>query len=107
MRKCRFCLKEIDYAVRVCPHCDKDLVPQSPEANGVADAGTTHIEKRDAPTKFFWIACATVTILGGGFSCLEVLFAKSAPQEAAAASVGCLLIIGAYVFARTVDELTK
>ena len=51
MRKCRFCSQEIEDAVRVCPHCGKDLIPQ-PKAEPPKTNIYGVVEKAglDAPT---------------------------------------------------------
>jgi hypothetical protein len=57
--------------------------------------------------RFFWCVSMLASLAGGAFGFLGFVFANGAPQEAAAAAVGCLLTIGPYCMARAVDELTR
>lgn len=57
--------------------------------------------------RFFWSFSILAAILGGLFGFLGFVFAKGAPQEAAAAAMGCMVAIVPYCVARAVDELTR
>ena len=58
-------------------------------------------------TRFFWGVTMFSSLLGGLFALLGILLANGAPQQAAAAAVGCLAAVGPYCLARAVDELRR
>lgn len=47
-------------------------------------------------------ACA-----GGFVGFITIVGASGAPQEAAGAAIGCLIVIVPYVFARSIDEIIR
>jgi hypothetical protein len=57
--------------------------------------------------KFFWVISLIAALLGAGVGFLGFAAANGAPQEAAAAAAGCLVVIAPYVFARAIDELLR
>jgi hypothetical protein len=63
--------------------------------------------QRRGVATFFWVISMLASILGGLIGVGGSLLANGAPQEAAAAAIGCIVVIAPYVFARAVDELTK
>ncbi len=120
MRKCRFCAEEIQDASTVCEHCGRDLFPtRAPVAAAPAAADpiapasvTPSAPVVVRPTKSaiailfhaFSMLCAVV---GAAVGLLGAVLATGAPQEAAAAAIGCLIVIAPYVFARGVDAMTR
>jgi hypothetical protein len=54
-----------------------------------------------------WVFTLLTSLGGGAVGAAGVLFANGAPQQAAAAAVGCLIVIAPYAFARAVAELTR
>lgn len=57
--------------------------------------------------KIFWVVAMLGALLGGFIGIGGALLASGAPQEAAAAGIGCLVAMVPYVFARSIDELTR
>jgi hypothetical protein len=57
--------------------------------------------------KFFWVIALLASLIGGFIGIVGSLLARSAPQEAAAAAIGCIIVIAPYAFARAMDELTR
>lgn len=54
---------------------------------------------------FVWVLSILASLAGGAFGVLGFLFAKSAPQEASAAAIGCLLVVAPYAIARGVQAI--
>jgi hypothetical protein len=69
----------------------------------------THTQSTGSRTiaKFFWVISLLGALLGAGVGVLGFAAASGAPQEAAAAAAGCLMVIAPYVFARAIDELLR
>jgi hypothetical protein len=68
------------------------------------------IDDRPRPTtvaRVFWVIAAIFAVFGGLTAFGGMAAANGAPQEAAAAAMGCALAVVPYVFARAIDELTK
>lgn len=57
--------------------------------------------------QIFWAIAFLSAAFGGFVGVTGVIAANGAPQEAAAAAMGCLLAIVPYVLARSADELTR
>ena len=57
--------------------------------------------------KVFYVISMLAALVGGAIGILGSLMANGAPQEAAAAAIGCLIVIGPYVFARGIDKVTR
>ena len=57
--------------------------------------------------KFLWILVVIGSIIGALAAFIGVLFAKGAPQEAAAAAIGIALSVIPYCLARAVSEMGK
>jgi hypothetical protein len=57
--------------------------------------------------RFFWFVSALTALFGGAIGLFGGLVANGAPQQAAAAAMGCVIVIAPYVFARAVDELSR
>jgi DNA-binding transcriptional LysR family regulator len=122
MRKCRFCAKDIQDTSRVCEHCGRELLPPvatpapappvpapSPQAQAVADYQAV---ARRRPGGFWrvlqtlcWFGAAFGAVVGGVLAFGGIVTATGAPQQAAAASMGCVIAIVPYVFARAVSEM--
>jgi hypothetical protein len=66
-----------------------------------------HPARKTGAARFFWSVSLLTSLLGGLFGFVGMLAANGAPQEAAAAAIGCLIVIAPYVLARAVDELTR
>jgi hypothetical protein len=67
------------------------------------------IVKRQPTTvgSVFWALSFLGAVAGGGIAYVGVVSASGAPQEAAAAAIGCCVAIVPYVIARSVDELVR
>jgi hypothetical protein len=118
VRKCRFCEKEIQDASTVCEHCGRDLFPgRAPVAVAPAEpvapayvppAPPIAVRSRaSAIAILFHVISMLCAVVGGSIGLIGVVFSKGAPQEAAAAAIGCLIVIAPYVFARGVDAVTR
>jgi hypothetical protein len=115
MRKCRFCQQDIEDAARACVHCGRDLFGGHTIA--AADAPSVPRQElsqrgavRPAPSRFahvMWGLSMAASIIGGLVGGLGIVGASGAPQEAAAAAIGCLIAIAPYTFARAVEKLAK
>lgn len=57
--------------------------------------------------KFLWGVTAVFSVLGGISAFLGILFAQSAPQQAAAAAIALCFCVIPYCLARAVAEITK
>ena len=55
--------------------------------------------------RFLWKMTAAGSLLGGLFAIAGAVFAKSAPQEAAAAAVGVAAAVIPYCLARAYSEM--
>lgn len=64
-------------------------------------------KSRRNAAKIGWVFALLGGALGGATGVVGINEAASAPQQAAAAAMGCFYIIGPYVIARAVDELTR
>jgi hypothetical protein len=64
-------------------------------------------ERNRGASRFFWGLTLLSTVFGGLFAAVGMLTASGAPQEAAAAAIGCLFAVAPYCLARAVDELRK
>lgn len=114
-RVCRFCEETIPAAARVCPQCNRDItgreVARVSEIESGPPATNPQVLVVSAPTpavaKVFWVLSLLAAIGGGLIGLIGVTLAKSAPQEASAAAIGCLIVIAPYVVARGIQELTR
>jgi hypothetical protein len=99
MRKCRFCASEIPDAARVCPHCQRDLIPghatgaapaQNVTVTGVDPFGHLHAEihgkKAGSITVVGYMGIGLGVLLG-----LVALLAWSQGPQNAGAGFGLLL----------------
>jgi hypothetical protein len=111
MRKCRYCAKDIQDASVNCEHCGRELVPGRAAAIEAFAADTApEATAARTPSRFVyivWLFPMLSAIVGGLIGGAGVIFAKSAPQEASAAAIGCLIVIAPYTFARAVTELSR
>lgn len=118
MRKCRFCAEEIQDASTVCEHCGKELFPGRATGAAMASAPVTPaspppappiaVRSRTSATAILFHAISMLcALVGAAVGLLGAVLAKSAPQQAAAAAIGCLIVIAPYVFARGVDAMTR
>jgi hypothetical protein len=57
--------------------------------------------------KFTWVLSLITSIIGGLIGVAGFVFANGAPQEAAAAAGGLVIVVAPYAFTRAVDALTK
>ncbi len=95
MKKCPFCAEDVAATAASCPHCERSFAIRPLFAENVSAR-----PPRSAISKLFWVisllasAAGVLTGLGG------VAAAAGAPQEAAAAAIACLVVIGPYAFAR-------
>jgi hypothetical protein len=101
MQTCPFCAELIPDSATVCAHCQHDVV------SGVVIAQRTSLGKKSGVAGFFWIVAQLSAVLGGLVGIGGSFLANGAPQEAAAAAMGCIIVIAPYVFARAVSELTR
>lgn len=58
-------------------------------------------------SQLFWIVSLLAGLAGGAIGLLGVFAASGAPQEAAAAAIGCLIAIAPYTFARAIHALLE
>ena len=72
----------------------------------IVTPATARPARKTGASRFFWSVSLITSLLGGIFGVIGILAANGAPQEAAAAAMGCLMAIAPYVLARAVDELT-
>jgi hypothetical protein len=63
--------------------------------------------KKSPVVAFFWLLCLFASIVAGLFTLWAMHKATSAPQEAAAAAMGCVMVIIPYVFTRAVEGLAS
>src|SRR5687767_10950568 len=98
MKKCPFCAEEVPDGTVVCPHCHRSVIvtPAPTEATSVQ---TTRAGAKPA-AKIFWGISLVASALGGLIGLGGVASASGAPQEAAAAAIGCLVVLAPYTFAR-------
>ena len=85
----------------VAPHAGRGLAGKAPLEK------PARAPSKRRPALIFWTISLICTFIGGAIGLLGVLGANGAPQEAAAAAVGCLIVIAPYAFARAVDELIR
>jgi hypothetical protein len=113
--KCPYCGEAVERTDKVCPHCRRGLTGRALLANppgqllsGAVDTASSPARPRPTGVaKMFWVISLLSACLGGGVGILGSIAANGAPQEAAAAAIGCLIVIAPYTFARAVDELTR
>ena len=99
----------------LCPDCGTEVAPYAARCSscGRTLAGkalvtnVARVPSKRRPALIFWTISLICTFIGGAMGLLGVLGANGAPQEAAAAAVGCLIVIAPYAFARAVDELIR
>jgi hypothetical protein len=104
MESCPHCGGVIDSLDKTCPHCQRGLT-------GKAMLSQTYVTETRARSrtvaKIFWVVSILCTMVGVVIGIGGVAAASGAPQEAAAAAIGCLIVVAPYVFARGVDELIR
>jgi hypothetical protein len=102
MKKCPFCAEEIPDNAVVCSHCNRSV------GSTGAPAGTAAVRRGAKPVaRVFWVLSLIASLVGGFIGVAGVAAANGAPQEAAAAAMGCLIVIAPYAFARGIDALTR
>lgn len=81
---------------------NQTIIPPPPASSSVSSAGIL-----DVISRIVW----GVALFVIGFSLLDyassISLAQSAPQQAAAAGMTCVWVLGAYVGARGFDEITR
>jgi len=58
-------------------------------------------------TNFFWSLVIIGSVFGAITAAIGVMYAKGAPQEAAAAAIGIALAVIPYCLAKAVSEMKK
>src|SRR5690348_8096012 len=101
MERCPFCAEEIPTGSAFCPQCQRSLIPVA------GDVVQNKPQRTSGLAKIFWVVSLLASIAGGLVGFGGVAAANGAPQEAAAAAIGCLVVIAPYVFARGIEALTR
>lgn len=97
--------------MRTCPHCAEELAPETPICTR-CKRGVLVVSVTPAPTTSAQILARLVwfvALLAIGFFALDGFFtfrlATTAPQQAAAAGMGCFQVIVPYVIARAITGI--
>jgi len=64
-------------------------------------------QKTPLVAKIIWAIAMLCSLAGGFFGIMDYANATSAPQQAAAAAIGCLIAVAPYTFARAVEALSN
>jgi hypothetical protein len=97
----------------ICPHCGAKVgqYDQKCSTCGKGLSGTALLAPAHQPkpggTKFFWVMSLLASLLGSAIGIGGSFAMNGAPQQAAIAAIGCLIVIAPYVFARAIDELSR
>ena len=110
--KCPHCKYDIPDASEICPQCERSLVgaPQrQPTVQQLPPTQRVHVVNTGASVvaRMFYIFALLGAIGGTLIGIGGAVVSTGAPQQAAAAGIGCLVVIAPYVLARAVDELTR
>jgi hypothetical protein len=103
--RCPHCRAEIESTAQTCPHCGKGL-----SGKALLSPYEQQSAKRRDPrvvARICWVVSLFASLGGCAMGLSSFAEATSAPQEAAAAAGALLIIVGPYVFARAVDEITR
>jgi RNA polymerase subunit RPABC4/transcription elongation factor Spt4 len=104
LERCPHCAELVQRTDKVCPHCQRQL---GGKAMLSASATVPATGRASGVGKVFYVISMLAALVGSVVGIGGVAAAQGAPQEAAAAAIGCLIVIAPYVFARGVDEITR
>ncbi len=103
--KCPYCAEGIQPTDRTCPSCGRSLAGKA--LLSPYEATTQKRRSSRTVARIFWVISLLAAVLGGLIGVAGVAGASGAPQEAAAAGIGLLIVVAPYVFARSVDEIIR
>ena len=107
MARCAYCAMPLQPNDTECPECRRPVPPAMLTALPDRSVPATAVARPSGIARFFWFVSLLMAAFGGYVGIMGVITASGAPQEAAAAAIGCLIAIPPYVGARAVDALTR